>query len=127
MSYSVKEISDRLGISPHTVRYYTDEGLIPTVQRDDHGRRVFTEECVGWFETIHCLRACGMSINDVKAYVDLSRQGVSTARERLHIIEHYEQVAQQQLLEAQKRVDFVHRKIAYYQDMVAHEQKTMHA
>ena len=123
MSYSVKEISEKLYISPHTVRYYSDKGLIPTVQRDEHGRRVFTEECVGWFETIHCLRACGMSINDVKAYVDLCRRGASTAPERLHIIEHYAQAAQQQLLDAQRRVDFVHQKIAYYQDLMAQENK----
>ena len=123
MSYSVKEISEKLDISPHTVRYYSDKGLIPTVQRDEHGRRVFTEECVGWFETIHCLRACGMSINDVKAYVDLCRRGASTAPERLHMIEHYAQAAQQQLLDAQRRVDFVHQKIAYYQDLMAQENK----
>ena len=116
MSYSVKEISEKLDISPHTVRYYSDKGLIPTVQRDEHGRRVFTEECVGWFETIHCLRACGMSINDVKAYVDLCRRGVSTASERLHIIEHYAHVARQQLLDAPRR-------IAYYQDLMAQENK----
>ena len=115
MSYSVKEISEKLDISPHTVRYYSDKGLIPTVQRD--------EECVGWFETIHCLRACGMSINDVKAYVDLSRRGVSTASERLHIIEYYAHVARQQLLDAQRRIDFVDRKIAYYQDLMAQENK----
>ena len=36
MSYSVKEISEKLDISPHTVRYYSDKGLIPTVQRDKH-------------------------------------------------------------------------------------------
>ena len=123
MSYSVKEISEKLDISPHTVRYYSDKGLIPTVQRDEHGRRVFTEECVGWFETIHCLRACGMSINDVKAYVDLCRRGVSTASERLHIIEYYAHVARQQLLDAQRRIEFVDRKIAYYQDLMAQENK----
>ena len=64
-----------------------------------------------------------MSINDVKAYVDLSRRGVSTASERLHIIEHYAHVARQQLLDAQRRVDFVHQKIAYYQDLMAQENK----
>ena len=45
-----------------------------------------------------------MSINDVKAYVDLSRRGVSTASERLHIIEYYAHVARQQLLDVQRRI-----------------------
>ena len=44
MSYTVKEVSERVNLSPHTVRYYTDQGLIPTLQRDEKGNRVFTDE-----------------------------------------------------------------------------------
>lgn len=118
MSYTVKEVSERVNLSPHTVRYYTDQGLIPTLQRDEKGNRVFTDECIGWFETIHCLRKCGMSIADVKMYVDLGRQGSKTAPERLRIVEQYARIAQQQLIEAQQRVDFVHRKIMFYQELI---------
>lgn len=107
-------------MNPHTVRYYTNQGLIPTVQRDKNGKRIFTDECIGWFETIHCLRQCGMSIADIKAYVDLGRLGPHAASERLRIVEQYAQIAQQQLADAQKRVDFVNRKISFYRDIIAH-------
>lgn len=32
--YTVKEVSKQLGLTQHTIRYYTDKGLVPNVQRD---------------------------------------------------------------------------------------------
>ena len=54
----------------------------------------------------------------MKTYVDLGRQGSKTAPERLRIVEQYARIAQQQLIEAQQRVDFVHRKIMFYQELI---------
>jgi len=32
--YTVKEVAKLLDLTEHTVRYYTDKGLVPSVQRD---------------------------------------------------------------------------------------------
>lgn len=41
MGLSIKEASERLEIPPHTIRYYEKEGLLPFIQRDEHGNRIF--------------------------------------------------------------------------------------
>ena len=43
MYYTVKEFAERYGITEHTLRYYTDIGLLPC-KRDGGNRRVFDEE-----------------------------------------------------------------------------------
>ena len=70
MKYTVKQLADKMEISEHTLRYYTDMGLLPC-GRDKNNRRVFDQESVNWVEGIKCLRSCGMSIEAIKEYSDL--------------------------------------------------------
>ena len=39
MDYSMKEMAERFGVTEHTLRYYTDQGLLPC-RREGGGRRV---------------------------------------------------------------------------------------
>ena len=41
---TVKEVSKKFNISEYTLRYYTDENLIPSIKRDKNNIRVFDEE-----------------------------------------------------------------------------------
>lgn len=81
MKYTVKQIADLMGMSEHTIRYYTDLNLLP-VKRDSGNRRIFDEESVNWLMGIKCLRGCGMSIEDIKRYGDLCLQEGDTLYER---------------------------------------------
>ena len=85
--YTVKQIADKVGLSEHTVRYYTNENLIPNVMRDKNNNRVFTEESVGWLIGIKCLKDGGVPLKKIKEYVDLCLQGEKTVKERYKIIE----------------------------------------
>ena len=38
---TVKDVAEKTGLTPHTIRYYAKEGLLPTVKRDKNGVRVF--------------------------------------------------------------------------------------
>jgi Predicted transcriptional regulators len=46
--YTVKEIAKLLDMTEHTVRYYTDMGLVPSLKRDKNGNRLFDEESKNW-------------------------------------------------------------------------------
>lgn len=83
---TVKEVSKKFNISEYTLRYYTDENLIPSIKRDKNNIRIFDEESLNWLKTIICLRKCGMSIKSIKEYVDLCIIGDSTILQRLDII-----------------------------------------
>ena len=73
MIYTLKQFARIFNTTEHTIRYYTDIGLLPC-QRDKGNRRVFSEESVNWMQGITCLKGCGASIENIKEYRDLCRQ-----------------------------------------------------
>ena len=84
--YSVKEVAEIFGVSVHTIRFYDDCGLIPSVIRDNSKNRKFTDESLEWIFICITLRKTGLSIKDVKNYVDLFQKGESTLKERFNLM-----------------------------------------
>lgn len=119
MEYTVKEIAARLEMSEHTVRYYTDQGLIPGVRRDANNNRLFDESAANWLTGVKCLRACGMPVAAVREYCRLCLEGEATAEARYQIILEQKAVAEAQLEEAKKRVDYLEHKAALYRESLA--------
>ena len=61
---TVKEVSKAVDISEHTVRYYADCELIPSLMRNKNNQRLFNQESINWLIGIKHLRKCGMSIKE---------------------------------------------------------------
>ena len=118
MKYTVKQIADLMGMSEHTIRYYTDLHLLP-VKRDSGNRRVFDEESVNWLMGIKCLKGCGMSIEDIKRYGDLCLQGDGTLAERREMMRKQRVLAEQKLNEAKEVLDYITKKVAHYDNVIA--------
>ncbi|MDP9576640.1 UNVERIFIED_ORG: DNA-binding transcriptional MerR regulator [Bacillus sp. 1751] len=76
--YTVKDVAKLLDITEHTVRFYTDKGLVPSVQRDKNNIRLFDQESINWLTGVKYLKQCGMTVEDIKTYVDLCLEGGST-------------------------------------------------
>ena len=47
MTYTVKEFAKMFHATEHTIRYYTDIGLLPC-RRDGGNHRLFDESAVNW-------------------------------------------------------------------------------
>ena len=118
--YTVKEISKLLNMSEHTVRYYTDMGLVPTLKRDKNGNRIFDENSKNWLIGIKNLRGSGMSIKAVKDYVDLCLQGESTLEKRYEIIIEQKMQLEKQLKEMNERYNYITNKANWYLDIMNH-------
>ena len=58
MYYTIKQMAEMFDVTEHTLRFYTNEGLLPC-ERDGGNRRVFNEESVNWMQGIKCLKGCG--------------------------------------------------------------------
>jgi DNA-binding transcriptional MerR regulator len=116
--YTVKEIAKKMKLSEHTVRYYSDRELIPTMKRKGNNIRTFSDDCVNWLTVIKCLKQTGVSIEVIKTYVDYCLQGDETLNQRYEIIKAQREVAQEQLLEAKGRVDFIEKKLKFYEDLM---------
>lgn len=118
--YTVKEIAKCLNMTEHTVRYYTDMGLVPTLKRDKNGNRIFDEQSKNWLIGIKNLRGSGMSIKAIKDYVDLCLQGDSTIEERYKIIIEQKKKLEEQLKEMNERYQYIEYKANLYLDIMNH-------
>ena len=51
-----------------------------------NNRRVFDERDLKWIQDLVCLKKCGMSIQEMKAYLDLCLQGPATIPQRKEML-----------------------------------------
>lgn len=114
MSYSVKEVAEMFRISPHTVRYYTDQELIPGVRRDHNGRRMFDDAALGWLRTIIAFRTAGMSIDMIRHYLDLYNQGEETIPARYQLLVKQQQLTRQKLDDLTRQLEVINEKVQSY-------------
>ena len=75
MIYTVGEMAQKLGVPASTLRYYDKEGLLPFVERSSGGIRMFRENDFEWLQVIRCMKKAGMSIKDIRQYIELSMRG----------------------------------------------------
>lgn len=116
--YTVKEVAQKIKLTEYTIRFYTDKGLVPNVQRDKYNNRLFDEESLNWLIRVKYLKDCGMSIKDIKHFVELYQQGDSSLLLRYEIILKYREMAREQLAEATGRLAFMEEKVRRYHTII---------
>lgn len=94
---TIKEVSEKYGISQDTLRYYERIKMIPKVTRTKSGIRDYQEEDLRWVELAICMRKAGLAIEVLIEYVELFQQGDETIPARLELL-----YAQMQALHEQK-------------------------
>lgn len=120
MYYTIKQFAEMFNSTEHTIRYYTDIGLLPC-RRDGGNRRVFDEESVNWMQGIICLKGCGASIEDIKEYCRLCRleENEENLTARYNIFLKQRDEAYKRLEEAKATVDYMNCKVKHYEDVLA--------
>ena len=105
MYYTIRQMAELFGVTEHTLRFYTDKGLLPCT-RDGVNRRVFNEESVNWMQGIQCLKGCGASIEDIQEYCRLCllEESEENLRTRYAIIRKQREEAYRRLEEAKATV-----------------------
>jgi MerR family transcriptional regulator, aldehyde-responsive regulator len=119
MAYTIKEVSNKVNLSAYTLRYYEKEGLLPYVQRNKHGNRLFGDEDIEWIGLICCLRDTGMPVAEIKRYVDLCMKGDETVQTRRQIILNQKAFIEKQIEEMQVHLTRINKKLEYYDQLVA--------
>ena len=105
MVYTVGEMAKLLDIPASTLRYYDKEGLLPFVERSSGGIRMFRESDFEWLQVIGCMKKAGMSIRDIRQYIQLAMQGDDTIDTRLQMFHHQRQVLLDQIREMQHTLE----------------------
>ncbi len=117
--YTIREFAKMFHTTEHTLRYYTDIGLLPC-QRDAGNRRVFDEDSANWMKGITYLKSCGTPIKDIKRYCDLCRLEESRENllERYRIILKQHEQAHQKLAEAKATAEYMDYKLKHYEEIL---------
>lgn len=94
---TIQEAARRTGLSRPTLRYYEEVGLIGPIERDERsGHRRYGREEVDTLQALACLRAMGMSIEDMRSYQANRGRGREVAAEQRDLLLRYaERVAAQ--------------------------------
>lgn len=98
---TIKEVSEKYGLTQDTLRYYERVGMIPQVTRTAGGIRNYTEEDLRWVELAKCMRSAGLQVEVLIEYVKLFREGDGTIPARLQLLSDQRQV----LLEQRRQID----------------------
>lgn len=86
--WSISEVCEQTGLSPRTVRYYEEIGLLAEVRRREGGRRVYGADELERLGFISRLKALGLSLAEIRELNAVYAIGGSTQAmlERLHAL-----------------------------------------
>lgn len=121
--YSMKSACRETGMTYEALKFYCNEGLVPNVKRDANNHRVFDERDIAWIRSLTCLKNCGMSIQEMKVYLELCLQGEQSIPERKIILARKREALLQKMAELQASVEYIDWKQGFYDDVLSGRQK----
>ena len=116
--FTTKEVCKELGISYETLKFYCKEGLVPNVKRDKNNYRIFDEKNIAWLKGLQCLKKCGMSIKDMKLYMNYCMEGPSTIPERKEMLNKLNESLVKKINDLNECINFIENKQAFYDDVL---------
>ncbi|MDB0440273.1 MerR family transcriptional regulator [Clostridioides difficile] len=122
---TISEVSKKYELSADTLRYYERIGLIPPVNRNKSGIRIFTEKDCEWVNFIKCMRSAGLSIETLIEYVTMFQQGNSTIQARKDLLIEQRNQLSKRIEDMQKTLERLNSKIDGYEDKVIEKEKTL--
>lgn len=114
MTYTIGQAADALGVAPSTLRYYESQGLLPALERTDSGRRVFSDSDLEACRIIECLKRSGLSLADIRKFMDMTVEGDSTLADRRALFETRRESLQAEIEDMQRVLSVLEFKCWYY-------------
>lgn len=117
--YTMMEVCRETGMPYQTLKFYCNQGLVPNVKRDKNNRRVFDRHDIEWVKSLGCLKRCGMSIEEMREYLQLCLQGEPSIPARKAMLAEKRARLVEQLAQVQASIDYVDWKQGFYDDVLA--------
>lgn len=112
---SITAVSQKYNITPATLRYYEQIGLLPPIPRKPNGNRYYPEIIQDLIEMIICLRNSGVAVEPLIEYVRLMQQGPKTLKQRQTLLEQQRALLQQKQVSLHKSIQRLDHKINLYE------------
>lgn len=117
--YTMMQVCRELDMTYQTLKFYCNEGLIPNVKRDKNNRRIFDEKDVKWIKDLACLKKCGLSIQEMKEYLELCLQGQSTIMRRKEMLKQKQEALRISIKELEDSVAYIDWKQNFYDEVLS--------
>lgn len=119
MMYTMMQVCNEADMTYQTLKFYCNEGLVPNVKRDKNNRRVFDEKDVRWIKDLVCLKKCGMSIQEMKEYLDLCLQGPDTILQRKELLKKKQESLRESVQELEASIPYIDWKHNFYDEVLS--------
>ncbi len=86
--FRIGEISALSGMTPRTIRYYMELGLLPE-ERSSGGQRFFSPGDLVYLKRIKELKALGFSLEEIERIIKLKKEDESGALRRTELLRQY--------------------------------------
>ena len=117
--YTMMQVCREVGMTYQTLKFYCNEGLVPNVKRDKNNRRIFDEKDIKWINDLTCLKRCGMSIQEMKEYLDLCLQEASTIPLRKELLAKKQEALRLSIKELENSVSYIDWKQNFYDEVLS--------
>ncbi len=121
--FTMKEACRQTQLSYETLKFYCNQGLVPNVKRDKNNRRIFDERDIAWINSLNCLKNCGMSISEMKEYIELCLAGEASIPDRKVILDSKRSSLINRLKQIQDCIDYIDWKQGFYDDVLSGKTK----
>ena len=121
----ISEVSNLCDVSPYTLRYYEQIGLLTPISRNDGGIRDYSELDVQRVEFVKCMRSAGLTIEVLLEYFKLLQQGDQTLDARKQILVEQRDQLMVKMAEMQETLDLLNHKIEIYDNELAEAEKVV--
>lgn len=112
---AIAAVAARCGLPESTLRYWERIGLTPPVRRDpSSGHRRYREEDVVLLETLANLRAVGLGIEDMRAYLGRHARGDRAATEQRELFEAHARRLADEVAALETQRTYLEMKVRYW-------------
>lgn len=108
-----------MGLATSALRYYETEGILPAAERSVGGRRRYSDADLGALRVVECLKTSGLSIKEIKAFMDMCEEGDATLADRLELFRNRREAVLREIDELRQVLDVLDYKTWYYEQAVA--------
>ena len=119
MIYTMTQACKETGMTYQGLKFYCNEGLVPNVKRDGRNRRVFDERDLAWIKGLNCLKECGMSIKEMKKYLELCLKGTSSISERKDMLDQKRARLAERIAVLKDSIRYIDAKQRFYDEVLS--------
>ncbi|MBP1045739.1 MerR family transcriptional regulator [Enterococcus sp. BWM-S5] len=116
---NIKQVAEMFDLTVDTIRYYERVGVIPPIERDKNGYRVFKKRDLNWVFLAKSLRNAGLSIESLIEFAALSQLEDDKRLAQKDILKDQLKELNEKITEMVQVRDLLEYKIETYDDHIA--------